>query len=413
MGKASDTLVFVPAWNEEQGLPAVLDELRHELGDVDVLVVDDGSTDRTAEVARAHGAEVLSFGENRGLRAAIAAGYGYAAEHGYAHCGRVDADGQHPVEELRRLLDLVRAGSTDVAVGSRFASGHGYAEDRYEPTAVRRFGIDLLQRSISTVLGRPWHDATSGMIAANARALPILARPYTSGAPEVEALIRLHDQGLRVEEVPVHMRERSSGESKLQGKKAVVLVADRDRDARHGRADASPAARKRWLTGGTDRVVAVLGYSSRRGDGLHPICAARLAHGERAAAGASAVVLSGWARRPHRRPEAELMRASWAGPDVPLHCDPDARTTADNAARVASAAIALGARELVVVTSSWHRRRAGILVRAALGTHPVRVTVEAPTTTRPPVLLARELACLALLPFQLRRARRGGATATV
>jgi hypothetical protein len=113
---------------------------------------------------------------------------------------------------------------TGLLTGSRFVTGQGYAEDRYEPTAVRRFGIDLLQKSISTVLGRPWHDATSGMIAANARALPILARPYTSGAPEVEALIRLHDEGLRVEEVAVHMRERSSGESKLQGKKAVVLV---------------------------------------------------------------------------------------------------------------------------------------------------------------------------------------------
>jgi hypothetical protein len=77
---------------------------------------------------------------------------------------------------------------------------------------------------MSVVLGRPFHDATSGMYAANARALPILARPYTSGAPEVEAVLRLHEEGLRVEEVPVHMRERSSGESKLQGKKAIVLV---------------------------------------------------------------------------------------------------------------------------------------------------------------------------------------------
>src|SRR5688572_9812025 len=91
-GPMSDTLVFIPAWNEEQNLPAVLDELRRELPDTDVLVVDDGSTDRTAAVARAHGAEVLSFGENRGLRAGIAAGYTWALEHGYAFCGRVDAD---------------------------------------------------------------------------------------------------------------------------------------------------------------------------------------------------------------------------------------------------------------------------------------------------------------------------------
>jgi len=110
-------------------------------------------------------------------------------------------------------------------VGSRFAPGEGYDADRYEPTPARRLGTGLLRSSMSMVLGKPFHDATSGMYAADARALPILARPYTSGAPEVEAVLRLHEEGLRVQEVAVHMRERSSGESKLQGKKALVLVA--------------------------------------------------------------------------------------------------------------------------------------------------------------------------------------------
>jgi glycosyltransferase involved in cell wall biosynthesis len=107
----SDTLVFVPAWNEEETLPAVLDELRRDLPQVDVLGVDDGSTDRTAEVARDHGAEVISFGVNRGLPDGIAAGYGYAVGRGYEFCGRVDADGQHPVAELARLLERLRAGT--------------------------------------------------------------------------------------------------------------------------------------------------------------------------------------------------------------------------------------------------------------------------------------------------------------
>ena len=110
MAKKHDTLVFIPAWNEEDNLAAVLHELRTELPDADVLVVDDGSTDRTPHIAREQGAEVLSFGENRGLRAAIAAGYGYAAEHGYEYCGRVDADGQHPVEELRKLIESCARG---------------------------------------------------------------------------------------------------------------------------------------------------------------------------------------------------------------------------------------------------------------------------------------------------------------
>lgn len=221
----ADTLVFVPAWNEVEGLPAVLAELGGELPGADVLVIDDGSSDRTAAVAAAGGAIVVSFGENRGLRAAIAAGYREAGARGYSYCGRVDADGQHPAAELRRLLELVRSDSCDVAIGSRFATGEGYAVDRYEPSTTRRFGIGLLRRAMHLRLGDPFHDPTSGMAAVNRVALPVMALPYVSGAPEVEALLRLRREGLRVTEVAVDMRERAHGQSKLQGGKAVKLVA--------------------------------------------------------------------------------------------------------------------------------------------------------------------------------------------
>ena len=221
---AADTVVFIPAWNEEASLPAVLAELDATLPAADVLVIDDGSTDRTAEVASELGATVVSFGENRGLRAGIAAGYREASERGYTYCGRVDADGQHPADELARLLALVRSDVCDVAIGSRFAEGEGYDDERYTPSASRRFGIGLLQGAMHVRLGRRFHDPTSGMAAVNAKAMPVMARPYVSGAPEVEALLRLKAEGMRVEEVAVHMRERASGESKLQGKKAVKLV---------------------------------------------------------------------------------------------------------------------------------------------------------------------------------------------
>jgi glycosyltransferase involved in cell wall biosynthesis len=220
----SDTVVFIPAWNEEGNLPGVLDDLKAELPDVDVLVVDDGSTDRTAEVARENGAEVLSLGTNCGLPIGIAAGYRWALEHEYDYCGRVDADGQHPPEELKRLLGLVRSDTCDVAVGSRFVAGDGYAPYRYKPDHVRRFGTAALRRGMGQVLGRPFGDATSGLYAVNAKALPLLAEPFTTEAPEVEALIRIVDAGLRLEEVPVNMAERAGGESKLRGKKAVKVV---------------------------------------------------------------------------------------------------------------------------------------------------------------------------------------------
>ena len=220
----SDTVVFIPAWNEEGNLPGVLDDLKAELPDVDCLVVDDGSTDRTAEVARENGAEVLSLGTNCGLPIGIAAGYRWALEHEYDYCGRVDADGQHPAPELKRLLTMVRDDRCDVAVGSRFVSGEGYEPYRYKPDHVRRFGTAALRRAMRPVIGRPFGDATSGLYAVNAKALPLLAEPFSTEAPEVEALIRISDAGLRLEEVPVNMAERASGESKLKGKKALKVV---------------------------------------------------------------------------------------------------------------------------------------------------------------------------------------------
>jgi len=220
----SDTVVFIPSWNEEQNLPAVFEDLAAHLPDADVLVVDDGSTDRTAEVAREHGAEVLSLGANKGLPVGIAAGYRWALEHEYAYCGRVDADGQHPAVELTRLLALVREGRCDVAVGSRFVSGDGYAPYRYKPDHARRFGTAVLRRAMGAVLGRPFGDATSGLYAVNAKALPLLAEPFSTEAPEVEALIRITDAGLRLEEVPVNMAARAGGESKLRGRKALKVV---------------------------------------------------------------------------------------------------------------------------------------------------------------------------------------------
>jgi glycosyltransferase involved in cell wall biosynthesis len=202
----------------------VLDALHAELPESDVLVVDDGSTDRTAEVARSHGAQVHSLGSNLGLRFGIAAGYRYALEHGYAYCGRVDADGQHPARELKRLLAIVRRGECDVAVGSRFVSGEGYPAYRYLASPARRFGTAVLRRAMRLVLGRRFGDATSGLYAVNALALPLLAETYTSRAPEVEALVRIARAGLHLEEVPVSMDARASGESKLRGSKAVKLV---------------------------------------------------------------------------------------------------------------------------------------------------------------------------------------------
>src|SRR4051795_7359036 len=218
------TVVFIPAWNEEQSLPAVLAEAHGSLPEADLLVINDGSTDGTATVARDGGADVVTFEQNRGLREGIAEGYRQALVRGYDFCGRLDADGQHPAEELKRMLELVRAGECDVAIGSRFLPDSGQDGERYKPAPERVFGTTLLRLLMRLRLGQPISDGTSGLYAVDRAALGLLADDYLCEAPEVEALVRITDAKLRLVEVPVHMRQREHGESSFHGKRAVELV---------------------------------------------------------------------------------------------------------------------------------------------------------------------------------------------
>jgi thiazole synthase ThiGH ThiG subunit len=153
------------------------------------------------------------------------------------------------------------------------------------------------------------------------------------------------------------------------------------------------------------RVVAVLGYSVRRRNGLDAVCLARLRHAE--ALAADVVVLSGWARRRANGAEAELMRDAWQGPTVPLICDTTARNTAQNAAAIAAIARDLKADEVVVVTSRWHAPRTWLLVRAALAGSGVHVRISSPRGPLRPRLLAREVGCMAMVPYHLLRSRAG------
>jgi uncharacterized SAM-binding protein YcdF (DUF218 family) len=151
-------------------------------------------------------------------------------------------------------------------------------------------------------------------------------------------------------------------------------------------------------------LLAVLGYSGRRGDALHDVCAERLKHAEALAPRADAVLLSGWGRRGNRLGEAELMRAAWNGADALLIDDATARSTVENAIGVADAARRLDATEVTVVTSRWHAFRARALVRAALP--DASVETSSPAGRAPVALLVREAACVVALPYQLLRLRR-------
>ncbi|HET6571482.1 MAG TPA: glycosyltransferase family 2 protein [Solirubrobacterales bacterium] len=216
------TLVFIPAWNEAESVASVIDGVRERLPDVDVLVVDDGSTDETAARAAAAGAAVASLPFNQGLGAALQTGYLYALREGYDFCAHLDADGQHPPAEVARLLEQVRADRADLVIGSRFhddGERTGDAEEidgeDYRATISRRIGISVFRFFLTLATRQRFTDTTSGMRAANRRVMELFSENYSPDFAEIESLQLAVREGLRVEEVPVRMLERAGGSSFL------------------------------------------------------------------------------------------------------------------------------------------------------------------------------------------------------
>lgn len=202
------TLVFIPAWNEEDSIEAVINDAREHIPGAQVLVIDDGSSDRTAARARQAGAMVASLPFNQGVGSAHQTGYIYAMANGYEICGQIDGDGQHPAAELVRLIAEIEADQADLVVGSRFAEDSGYRAPWARRTGQKLFGV-----LVSTSTGQPLTDTTSGMRALNRRAMGLFAKRYSSEFAEVESLQQAVRAGLRVKEVPVRMLPRSHGNS--------------------------------------------------------------------------------------------------------------------------------------------------------------------------------------------------------
>jgi glycosyltransferase involved in cell wall biosynthesis len=206
----SQVLAIVPAFQEEAAIGPVVDAIRAFDPSLDVVVVDDGSTDATARVARERGAAVVSLPFNLGIGGAVQTGFRYALELGYERAVRLDGDGQHDPAELAKLLGPLDRDEADVVTGSRFAEG-----DDYRPPLGRRIGITWFARLVSVLTRRRVTDTTSGFQALNRKGIELFARDYPSDYPEVEATVLVHKTGLRQVEVPVRMRAREHGSSSI------------------------------------------------------------------------------------------------------------------------------------------------------------------------------------------------------
>jgi len=205
-------VAIVPAFNEQDAVGRVIEEIRAYDAGFEIVVVDDGSIDNTSEVARAHRAHVVRLPFNLGIGGAVQTGFRFAYENGFELAVRLDGDGQHDASQLDVVLAPVLEGRVDIAVGSRYLErGNGY-----QSSATRRLGIRILARTVSLLTGQRITDPTSGFQALDRKAITLFAADYPHDYPEVEALVLLLRHRLRLCEVPVSMRPRASGQSSIR-----------------------------------------------------------------------------------------------------------------------------------------------------------------------------------------------------
>jgi glycosyltransferase involved in cell wall biosynthesis len=206
------TIAIVPARNEAECIGGVVEAIKEFDASCEVLVVDDGSTDRTVALARRAGARVVSLPFNLGIGGAVQTGFKVAYEEGFDVAVRLDGDGQHIAGELPKLLSPIREGAADIVVGSRFAGS-----TEYRPPFARRIGIKLFAGVVSLLTRQRVTDTTSGFQACNRKAIRLFAADYPHDYPEVEATVMVFKHRLRLTEVPVSMRERGAGSSSIGG----------------------------------------------------------------------------------------------------------------------------------------------------------------------------------------------------
>jgi glycosyltransferase involved in cell wall biosynthesis len=204
----SRTLLIIPAFNEGASVQGVIHAVRPFI-DGDIVVIDDGSDDDTADRAREAGAAVIRHPCNLGIGAAVQTGFLYGLKRGYDYVVRQDGDGQHDPKQIPRLLEVLQQDDADIVVGSRFLAREGY-----QSTWVRRAGIFVLG-IVSRLVGTRVTDPTSGYWAVNRRALAVLAQSHPDDYPETEALVLASRAGCRVREVPVIMYARIAGQSSI------------------------------------------------------------------------------------------------------------------------------------------------------------------------------------------------------
>jgi glycosyltransferase involved in cell wall biosynthesis len=215
-------LAIVPALNEADSVAETVVAIHRHAPGFDVLVIDDGSTDATAERGARAGAVVLRMPFNLGIGGAMQGGYLYAMEHGYEVAVQVDGDGQHDPRHIADLLACLHDDpELNMVTGSRFLAADGSG---FQSSAARRAGIRIFSTVVSAITGQRVTDPTSGFRMTNRRGIELFARDYPHDYPEVEAILLMHAHRLRCCEIPVVMRPRTTGVSAISSTQSVYYM---------------------------------------------------------------------------------------------------------------------------------------------------------------------------------------------
>ena len=205
------TLIIIPAFNEEENIEKVVENIIVNFPQYDYVIINDGSSDKTEEICRKKNYALLNLPINLGIGGAVQAGYRYAKEKDYDIAIQIDGDGQHDILFAQDMVQLIESNRADVVIGSRFLEKKGF-----QSSGTRRTGIRILSGLIKLCTGVKVNDVTSGFRAVNKKFIQIYSNDYSDDYPEPEAIVSAVMYGGRIKEIPVIMNERQGGKSSIK-----------------------------------------------------------------------------------------------------------------------------------------------------------------------------------------------------
>jgi glycosyltransferase involved in cell wall biosynthesis len=214
-------LIIVPAYNEAGSIKHVITNIKNNISNSDILVINDCSTDNTEEIAKSQNITVISLCNNLGIGGAMQTGYKYALENNYDVVVQIDGDGQHNPEFLNKLIEPIINNQCDICIGSRFINSESSS---FKSSFYRRIGIKILRNLISTLIKQKITDPTSGFRSANKKVIELFSKNYPDDYPEPESLITLYNNNCTIKETPVEMNKRFMGKSSITSLDSVYYM---------------------------------------------------------------------------------------------------------------------------------------------------------------------------------------------